>query len=338
MKNLHIPGWLGHILKAAVAVGLLIFMFRSGKLRPDVIAAAAHDWPLLLLAGLIMVTIIGITGVRWRMLLAGQGCYLGMRKAFSLTLIGTLFSVVIPGAVSGDLVKAWYVSREISGRRTMAVATILMDRIIGLACLATVASVGVLANRDLVFGNRTLTVLGLMALGGCAAGLIGLAVAVAASEPLLRLVHRLPAGLPARGLLVQLTEVLASYHGQGRRLFWAFLLSVPVHLLGCTVMLICLHTVGGNETMPAQLVLFAFPLGMLAISIPVTPAGIGVGQAAFYAVCDMALRGSGQAGANAFTVYQAVALPVYLLGLIPYLMYRRSLGDAPPEATAAKAG
>jgi uncharacterized membrane protein YbhN (UPF0104 family) len=92
-------------------------------------------------------------------------------------------------------------------------------------------------------------------------------------------------------------------------------------------MLVCLHTVGGQQSMPSQLVLFAFPLGMLAISIPITPAGIGVGQAAFYAICNMALKGSGPAGANAFTIYQAIAIPVYTLGLIPYLVYRRAMHE-----------
>jgi uncharacterized membrane protein YbhN (UPF0104 family) len=73
---------------------------------------------------------------------------------------------------------------------------------------------------------------------------------------------------------------------------------------------------------------------MLAVAVPITPVGIGVGQAAFYAVCNMAVPGSGSAGANAFTVYQAVQLPVFLLGLIPYLSYRKV---APPPEIASDA-
>jgi glycosyltransferase 2 family protein len=336
MTKLRIPGWLGHVLKVGVAVALLVFMLRSGKLRPEVIASAAHQWPSLLVVVALTITLIWITSVRWRLLLLGQGCRLGLRQTFSLTLIGTLFSTVIPGAVSGDLVKAWYVGRDLTGQRTRVLATILMDRLIGLACLAAVASVGVLSNFRLVFASRTLGTLGLLALGGCVAGLLGLVVAATASEPLLALVRKLPERLPLRALLLRLAEVLASYHGQGGRLAAAFALSVPVHLMGCLSMLICLHAVGGRNSMPAELVLFAFPLGMLAISVPITPAGIGVGQAAFFAVCDMALSGSGPAGANAFTVFQAVVLPVYVLGLFPYLAYRKSLGPAHPETAQAQ--
>ena len=84
--------------------------------------------------------------------------------------------------------------------------------------------------------------------------------------------------------------------------------------------------------MPASLVFFAFPLGMLAISVPITPAGVGVGQAAFYAVCNMAVPGSGSAGANAFTVFQAVVIPVYMLGLFPYLVYRKQVAAIPARS------
>jgi uncharacterized membrane protein YbhN (UPF0104 family) len=337
MRFPRIPAWLGHLSKVMVAVAVLWFMFRSGKIHPEVIGSAAGQWPQLLLVVAILAGQICITAVRWNLLLAGQGFRLATRQALSLTMIGTLFSTVIPGSVSGDLVKAYYVTREVNGRRSLAVATILMDRIVGLVCLATVAFLGVVWNRGLVFANHTLTVLSLAALAGCVAGIAGLAAAVFASGFLLRLANGLPAGLPLRHLAVKLSEVLASYQGHGGLLLAAFVLSIPVHAMGCLGMLVCLNAVGGSSSMPAQLLLFAFPLGMLAVSIPITPAGIGVGQAAFYAVCNMAMPDSGSAGANAFTVYQALAIAVYLLGLIPYLASRSRLVPA-ADAAGAEAG
>ena len=296
----------------------------------------ARDYkrPLLLLVAAMMLSIILLVAARWRLLLHGQGLHLTWRAALSLTMIGVMFNAVIPGSVSGDLVKAYYVAREASGRRALAVATILMDRIIGLACLAAVASAGVLWNRHIVFANPTLAALSLFALGGCAAGCAGLFGAVAAGATVLSVAQRLPARLPLRGVIVQVAEVVAAYRNQGRRLLAAFLMSVPVHLLGCATMLVCLHAVGEARSVPASLVLFAFPLGMLAISVPITPAGVGVGQAAFYAICNMAVPGSGAAGANAFTVFQAVVIPLYLLGLFPYLAYRRQAAEVPAAAGA----
>src|SRR5262249_55217057 len=154
-------------------------------LRPEVIGAAAHHWPSLLLAAAMLLSVVLITAARWKLLLHGQGFHLDWRATFSLTMIGVMFSAVIPGAVSGDLVKAYYVAREVSARPALPGATILRDRIIGLACLAAVASVGVLWNRHLVFASRTLTALSVLALGGCAAGGIGLFGTVAAGGRML---------------------------------------------------------------------------------------------------------------------------------------------------------
>jgi len=213
----------------------------------------------------------------------------------------------------------------------------MMDRIIGLACLATVATTGVIWNYRIVSASRVLTALGLLAVGGCLLGFVGLLAAIAASGTVLRLAHRLPGSFPLRGLILRLVEVLASYRNQVGRLMVAFALSVPVHLMGCTVLVICLHAVGEARTLPLSLVLFAFPLGMLAIAVPITPAGVGVGQAAFYAVCNMAVAGTGSAAANAFTVYQAIAIPIYLSGLIPYLAYRKQIPEMVGAAATADA-
>jgi glycosyltransferase 2 family protein len=320
----RIPPSVTLTLKVAFALGLLTLMWRGGKLQPQVIVAAAGHWPMLLGVAAMIFTIVMICGFRWALLLRGHEIVLSARQTVALTMIGTLFSAVIPGAVSGDLVKGYYVAREVESKRTLALASILMDRILGLSSLATVASIGVVWNHHLVLANHTLAVLSLMALGGCGVGFIGLLAAVFASHWVLNLAHRLPALLPARPVLIRMAEVLASYRGQVHILLGAFAMSFPVHLLGCASMLVCLHAVGESSAMPPSLVLFAFPLGMLAVAVPITPIGIGVGQAAFYAVCNMAVPGSGSAGANAFTVYQAIQLPVFLLGLIPYIAYRKS--------------
>lgn len=324
---MKIPAWLSMVLKIAVAVIVLAVMFRSGKLHPEVIAQAAHRWPLLLATAAMMCATILITAQRWRVLLAGHDIHLDFGHAASLTWIGMLFSTVIPGAVSGDLVKGYYVAQHAQGKRALALATILMDRILGLAALATVATAGVVWNRDVVFGNHLLAVLGAGAVAGCIGGVFGLLLAVRAGDTVLRMANRLPAGLPARGLFVRVAEVLAAHRDQIPRMAAAYFMSFPVHALGIGMMLACIHAVDAAQDVPAALLLFAVPLGLLATAIPITPAGVGVGQAAFYAVCNLALKGSGSAGANAFTVYQAVIIPVYLLGLIPYVMHRRELKE-----------
>jgi uncharacterized protein (TIRG00374 family) len=53
-------------------------------------------------------------------------------RALVLYFIGHFFSLFMPGATSGDLIKAIYVARETPDRKTEVVSTVFIDRIIGL--------------------------------------------------------------------------------------------------------------------------------------------------------------------------------------------------------------
>ena len=69
------------------------------------------------------------------------GVSIDTTKATSLTAIGLFFSSFLPGSVSGDAIKAFYIvneNKQIS--KTQVFSTILMDRIIGLYSIFTIAS------------------------------------------------------------------------------------------------------------------------------------------------------------------------------------------------------
>ena len=60
----------------------------------------------------------------------------------------------MPGAVGGDIIKAFYVCRENSQRKTPVLLSILLDRIIGLLGLFVAASLYLIfAGRALIITN-----------------------------------------------------------------------------------------------------------------------------------------------------------------------------------------
>src|SRR5262249_54266655 len=69
--------------------------------------------------------------VRWYVLVRAQGLPFRLSDAVRLGLAGFFFNTFLPGSVGGDVVKAAFLARE-QNRRTVAVATVLMDRVIGL--------------------------------------------------------------------------------------------------------------------------------------------------------------------------------------------------------------
>ncbi len=77
---------------------------------------------------------------RWQVLLTGIGVQIPFSQVVRLSMIGQFFSIVMPGSVGGDLIKAVYVARSYPTQRTSVVASILLDRVLGFLTLMGFAS------------------------------------------------------------------------------------------------------------------------------------------------------------------------------------------------------
>jgi uncharacterized protein (TIRG00374 family) len=88
-----------------------------------------------LVAGFVIYTIaVSITLLRWYLLVRALDLTISVRDAFRYGLIGIFFNTFLPGAVGGDIIKAAALARGQS-RRTAAVATVIMDRLLALWAL-----------------------------------------------------------------------------------------------------------------------------------------------------------------------------------------------------------
>ena len=86
-----------------------------------------------------------ITFFRWHLLVRVVEPGFTLRATMLLGFVGYVFNLVLPGAVGGDLIKASYLSR-MHIRKTRAIATLVIDRVLGLLGLFVLAAIaGVLA-------------------------------------------------------------------------------------------------------------------------------------------------------------------------------------------------
>ena len=326
------------LLKLAFAGGLIVWLVQSGRLEPSKVISAANRWPLLLvIAGVVGAQIFVFTW-RWQLLLRPQDIRLSYRQALSLCMIGLASTLFMPGSVGGDLVKAYYVSLDAPSKKPQAVMTIFLDRFIGLVGLLTVASVGALLNLSAVLESKTLIALSTFAGGGALLGLSILVIGTVmarksgaeksgapkdgASEP--KLSWRLPFG----GVLSDCLEAARAYHRQPAAIAMAFAVTLPIHVLASYGFYLATVAVGYTGEAYGHFV-FLVPLGLLATAIPISPGGVGTGQAAFVALFSFLPAGGGSLGADACTVFQFVVICVYLTGLWAYISRRK--GAAAPE-------
>jgi len=224
---------------------------------------------LFLFSFLIVVT-------RWWRLLAVAGCVTSWFNALRLTFLGMFFNLVMPGLTGGDVIKAVIVARENPERRADALVSVVVDRMLGMASLATVAAVVIVAVGS-GFAELRVWVLGLLALG-----LVGLAVyaspAVRRRLPLTRLVDRLPLGDKLR----KLDRAALTYLRHPLELSIAVALSLFNHVV---IIVGVLHLGRAIGVDPAAVGLADYfivvPVANIVSAVPVLPGGWGVGEAMY---------------------------------------------------------
>jgi uncharacterized protein (TIRG00374 family) len=139
--------YVGLLLQYGIGFGLLAWIiWNSWDVRQDgqqVGLSVVLERPLhfgSLVIGFVLCTFaVFLTFVRWFLLVRAQDLPFTFRDAMRLGLVGYYFNTFLPGAVGGDLVKAAFLAREQS-RRTVAIATLVLDRVLGFAGLFWLAT------------------------------------------------------------------------------------------------------------------------------------------------------------------------------------------------------
>jgi len=297
-------------------------MIHSGRLNVKAIYGAKDRLDLIVLSFLIMLVAILVTFYRWKLLLKGQNIMLSNKEIISLGFIGIFFTSVMPGAVGGDIIKSVYIAKKVKGRTVSSVLTVLLDRIIGLAALIMICSVGLLINLKTVLHNTELTSLGTIIFISMLATIImtffGLSRRVRSNVFFNKLINK----LPLSGFINKGYDSFHAYRDNHKYLTYSLLLSFVNHALNITIFYLIALALGFD-----QLGIFAYffivPLGLITMAIPLTPAGIGVGQAAFLKLFEWAMGIKTTVGADAITVWQVLFILVSLVGAVFYISYRR---------------
>lgn len=144
-------------LKLAVGVSLIAYLLSRMEVA-DIVAAVRGYNVQIWLAGLALtLSSMLVAGLRWKMLIPQVGYFRLVRYSF----IGQFYSLVLPGQIAGEAVKAWRISRGSSDAPGL-VASVFIDRIIGLIALLLVAIIGIVLARDELSRRFLLAAIGLI--------------------------------------------------------------------------------------------------------------------------------------------------------------------------------
>ena len=256
---------------------------------------------------------------RWILLLKARGFAIPVGYGFSLYLIGMFFNYALPGSVSGDLVRGYYLVQDYPGRKMDSILSVLIDRILGLYSFFILTIIAVAADLSFVMAHENIRLV---------AGLtflifLGMTVffVLCFSPAIYRLSH-LDFLFRKIGILHRVMDGFQRF-GENRRIL---ILSVLVSLVGQFFCMFFFYEMGVllHEPVSWKAVLFAVPMGFVVTAVPIAPAGVGVGQVAFLYLFQTYMNKTTAFGAvNASRLFNWTTAVWALIGVVFYLRRRK---------------
>ncbi len=309
------------LIRVAIGLALLSYLFVEHEIKLFDVVERALGLPALIILGAIGLDLLGqsLSAYRWSQVTELAGHRVGFKKVFPIYFSGMFFNICLPTSVGGDVVRTVGLGRHIKSK-TAALASVFMDRNVGLSALLGLGLVSALlwpstGLEITLFGRRIMAPLWpffLLLMGG----FVTINV-ILFSRRLFRKTHdlmlkRLPASLKDK--ITSLHDNLQLFRLPLPAFFKVFLISLGYQVSEVTC--VWLLARGLNLDLPfwvfGALVTFQAVAGLL----PITINNIGVRESIFCAVL------MGQAALAGLTPDQikdeALALSLVYFGLIVF--------------------
>jgi len=267
----------GGLLRLGIGLGIIVFLLFRINLKEMLVVLheSLLQWPWLVLG--IVFNAVGLwIGIgRWKIILDAQGLKMAWSRVFCVSFIGQFFNSFMFGSTGGDLARAYYAAKETHHKKTEAVATVVIDRMVGLVVLNLIAGVMLVARFNFYRQHWSTHLPALIMIGMIAATIGALFVVynirLFKGWPIFRFIEHHPRiGPIVRRLLIS----IYLYHRRGKILLETALLTLVIHSL------IILQCFCFGKSLQINMTIIDYftviPLIISIAAIPITPGGLGV--------------------------------------------------------------
>lgn len=322
-------------IKVALPAALFIYLlWRVPASDYEAFWSRPKRWDLLALAQLTALTATVLGMIRWWGLVRAFGIPFEIREALKLGFLGYLLNFISLGSVGGDLFKAILVAKHKPQSRPEAVASVVLDRAIGMLglVLLAVASLTIFPTLQLpvvlVRIRQFAVLVSLVAI-------TSLLLAIYSGrwfENFILWIEKWPIVGESIARMAWAVRLLRS---QPQRLLVLILTAVAVHfLLALTVYFVSIGIYPDPPNLAEHL--YVVPPGMAAGAIPLAPGGLGAQEFALDELFKQLPERTGEfSGMIVATVYRLITLAIAGIGLVYYWTNQgRELQLARAEAEA----
>lgn len=291
--------------RALLSAAILVWLATTIDMGAAARAVASISLPHLFLV-LALVAVDRLVMIhRWVLLLRASGAAVATPVAARIFLISSFVGSFLPAGVGGDAARAYGLNR-VTAQGSEALASVVVDRLLGVLSLVVMGIVGLLAWPPARGGDWRVVML-----------IAALTAAVAAAFWIDRLVRLAwPDNEAAGGLgrrLLRLADAISRYRGRGGVLGHVMIWSIAVQLLRITQAYFL--GAGLGLAVPFTYYLLFMPVGLLMLLLPISISGFGVPQG----VIVWLLRPMGVADEASFALSTLIVL-TGLAGNLPGLV------------------
>ena len=263
--------WLRSLwVRAGITALILAYLLRQVDTGTALRAMLRTDPTALATVALLVLLDRVVMIWRWILLLRASGTPIAARTAAHIFLVSSFVGSFLPAGVGGDAARAYALGQR-TARRGAAVASVAIDRILGVVAIALMGAFGV----AVYAGRHADPQVRMVAISSAAVVLVASAAAVWAD----RWIRWLPDAwhhVTLVRLPLRIADSVATYRDQPRTLLVVFGLSILVQVL--RVLQAYGLGVGLGLTVPFGYYLVFMPIGLLMLLLPLSVSGFGLPQ------------------------------------------------------------
>ena len=264
------------VLKLGVSTALLVYLFRRADVGTMWVQFKQMD-PFWMTAALATYGVmLAVSAWRWRILLQMQTVNVSLGTLTRSFLVATFFNNFLPSNIGGDVVRVADTA-PFAGSKTLATTVVLLDRILGLVALLSIAAVasGLAYAAGVPLEGLGYLWIGFVLLIG------GLFFGLRYAGLMTRTLHRFTSGRAEaiETRVRRLSNAVERFHEQPRGLWSAFVGAVAVQCLLVLFYIFAARSLAVPFPLLAASVIV--PVSLAVQMMPVSINGLGVREAVF---------------------------------------------------------
>jgi glycosyltransferase 2 family protein len=316
-RNGSFRGWVSYVLKTLIAGVILYALFHWDIIQVADIKRAIADPVNLFQVGLCVLAMILVTVLRWRMLLCSQGVHIRFLSLFNIYFLSLACAPIFPGGVGGDAMRIAYTVRLTPNQKVAAGVSVFVDRLIAMVGVLFVAFFLILPYFSIALSGSFALLSLIVILSGLFVGCIIFLTLALLSSRRVGFSQWLRSRFKNRLVRIGVAafDAIAAYRSHPKTIIFAIAMSAANQVFILYAVVVIAWRLGFSGLKTADMGI-AVMLTQIANVLPLTPGGIGIGEAAFDQILVILTSPEGAVGyGSIFLTYRALSIIVTLPGI-----------------------